>query len=97
MEIQKIQMVVHIFSGFAGLIYGTSSKSIAESNPSAGWPRIRCFDVQVEILFLLKLISFESLAGNDFFERGTQAAKETIIASVEVLEWCNTSLFTEFL
>ena len=36
MEIQKIQMVVHIFSGFAGLIYGTSSKSIAESNPSAG-------------------------------------------------------------
>ena len=25
------------------LIYGTSSKSIAESNPSAGWPRIRRF------------------------------------------------------
>jgi len=42
--------------------------------------------VQVEILFLLKLISFESLAGNDFFERGTQAAKETMIASVEVLD-----------
>ena len=42
--------------------------------------------MQVKILFLLKLVSFESLAGNDFFERGTQAAKETIIASVEVLD-----------
>ena len=29
--------------------------------------------VEVEILFMFKLFSFESLAGNDFSERGTQA------------------------
>ena len=29
--------------------------------------------VQVEILSMLKLVSFESLAGNDLSERGTQA------------------------
>ena len=29
--------------------------------------------VEVEILFMFKLVSFESLAGNDFSERGTQA------------------------
>ena len=29
--------------------------------------------VQIQILSILKLVSFESLAGNDFSERGTQA------------------------
>ena len=29
--------------------------------------------MEVEILFMFKLFSFESLAGNDFSERGTQA------------------------
>ena len=29
--------------------------------------------MQVEILSMLKLVSFESLTGNDFSERGTQA------------------------
>ena len=29
--------------------------------------------VQIKILSILKLVSFESLAGNDFSERGTQA------------------------
>ena len=38
---------------------------------------------------MLKLVSFESLAGNDLSERGTQAevtAKETSISSCEVLD-----------
>ena len=29
--------------------------------------------MQIKILSILKLVSFESLAGNDFSERGTQA------------------------
>ena len=41
MEIQKIHMVVHIFSGFALF---TESECIAELNPSAScWPLTRCF------------------------------------------------------
>ena len=40
MEIQKIHVVVHIFSGFALF---TESECIAELNPSAScWPRTRC-------------------------------------------------------
>ena len=40
MEIQKIHMVVHIFSGFALF---TESECIAELNPSAScWPLTRC-------------------------------------------------------
>ena len=78
MEIQKIHMVVHIFSGFALF---TESECIAELNPSAScWPLTRCIliyqqikRVQIKILSILKLVSFESLAGNDFSERGTQA------------------------
>ena len=49
--------------------------------------------VQIKILSILKLVSFESLARNDFSERGTQAerlpAKETSnweIANCEVLD-----------
>ena len=66
MEIQKIHMVVHIFSGFALF---TESECIAELNPSAScWPLTRCL-----LISILKLVSFESLAGNDISERGTQA------------------------
>ena len=66
LEIQKIHMVVHTFSGFALF---TESECIAELNPSAS-----CYKrVQIKILSILKLVSFESLAGNDFSERGTQA------------------------
>ena len=50
--------------------------------------------MQIKILSILKVVSFESLAGNDFSERGTQAeahcslliAKETSIANCEVLD-----------
>ena len=40
------------------------------------------------MLSIFKLVSFESLAGNDFSERGTQpeTATETSIASCEVLD-----------
>ena len=72
MEIQKIHMVVHIFSGFALF---TESECIAELNPSAScWPLTRCNKREkIKILSILKVVSFESLAGNDFSERGTQA------------------------
>ena len=50
--------------------------------------------MQIKVLSILKVVSFESLAGNDFSERGTQAeahcslliAKETSIANCEVLD-----------
>ena len=45
--------------------------------------------MQIKILSILKLVSFESLAGNDFSEWGTQAeahCKETSIANCEVLD-----------
>ena len=77
MEIQKIHVVVdHIFSGFALF---TESECIAELNPSAScWPLTGAFwftnkRVQIKILSILKMVSFERLAGNDFSERGTEA------------------------
>ena len=45
--------------------------------------------MQIKILSTLKLVSFESLVGNDFSEWGTKAeltAKETTIANCEVLD-----------
>ena len=50
--------------------------------------------MQIKILSILKVVSFESLAGNDFCERGTQAealcslliAIETSIANCGVLD-----------
>ena len=75
MEIQKIHMVVHILSGFALF---TESECIAELNPSAScWLLTRCLLIYqqtgaIKIPSILKLVSFESLAGNDFSERGTQ-------------------------
>ena len=47
------------------------------------------FDLPKKILSILKVVSVESLAGNDFSERGTQRrliAKETSIANCEVLD-----------
>ena len=78
MEIQKIHMVVHIFSGFAlftelmrvyrgveSLCKLLTANKVPFDLPTKG--------VQIKILSILKLVSFESLAGNDFSERGTQA------------------------
>jgi len=45
--------------------------------------------VQIKILSILKVISFESLAGNDFSERYTQAeahCEETSVTNCEVLD-----------
>ena len=44
--------------------------------------------MQIKILSILKLVSFESLAENDFSEWGTQAEAhcETSIANCEVLD-----------
>ena len=78
------------------LIYGTSSKSIAESNPSAGWPKIRCFwctsqnTVLVKTDFVWKF-SREWLlwTGYASCERNHNRQRWSIR--------CNASLFTEFL
>ena len=78
MEIQKIHMVVHIFSGFAlftelmWVYRGVESlcKLLTANNVLFWFTNKR---VQVKILSILKVVSFESLAGNDFSERDTQA------------------------
>ena len=67
LEIQKIQMVVHIFSGFALFTELMWVYRRVES-------LCNCYKrVQIKLLSILKLVSFESLAGSDFSERGTQA------------------------
>ena len=79
MEIQKIHMVVHIFSGFAlftelmWVYCGVESlcKLLTASKEGAFWFTNK--RVQIKILSILKVVLFESLAGNDFSERGTQA------------------------
>ena len=87
MEIQKIRMVVHIFSGFALF---TESECIPKLNPSACcWPLTRCIwftnqRVQIKILSILKLVSFESLAGNDFSERGGSLRKKPQSPTVKI-------------
>ena len=77
MEIQKIQVVVHIFSGFAlftelmwqlmWLYRRVESlfKLFTANNVPFHLPTNECKSKY--------LVSFESLAGNDFSERGTQA------------------------
>ena len=80
MEIQKIQMVVHIFSGFALF---TKLMSVSQSWISLQVvDRVQCVEyafwftskrVQIKILSILKLFYFKGLAWNDFSERGTQA------------------------
>ena len=80
MEIQKIQMVVQILSGFALLtdlmwVY-RKLESLQVVNREQCVERAFWFTnkrVQIKIPSILKLVSFESLAGNDFSERGTQA------------------------
>ena len=68
MEIKKIHMVVHIFSGFALF---TELMWVYRGVQGAFWFTNK--RVQIKILSTLKVVSFESLAGNDFSERGTQA------------------------
>ena len=68
MDIKKSHMVVHIFSGFALFtelmwVYRGVQGAFLFTNKR----------VQIKILSILKVVSFESLAGNDFSERGTQA------------------------
>ena len=78
MEIQKIHMVVHIFSGFAlftellWVYRGVESlcKLLTANMVPFDLPTNEC---KSKILSILKLVSFESLVGNDFSERGTQA------------------------
>ena len=80
MKIQKIRMVVHIFSEFAyftELMWVSVSRSriplqVVDLEQGAFWFTNK--GLQVEILSMLKLDSFiESLAGNLLSERGTQA------------------------
>ena len=61
-------MVVHIFSGFALF---TELMWVYRGVQGAFWFTNK--RVQIKILSILKVVSFESLAGNDFSERGTQA------------------------
>ena len=61
-------MVVHIFSGFALF---TELMWVYRGVQGASWFTNK--RVQIKILSILKVVSFESLAGNDFSERGTQA------------------------
>ena len=68
MEIQKINMVVHISSGFALFTELMWVYSGVES-----LCKLLTANKEIKILSILKLVSSESLAGNDFSERGTQA------------------------
>ena len=73
-EIQKNQMVVHVFSGFALF---TELMRVYRGVESLC--RTRCLliyqqtSARQNTVTILKLVSFERLAGKDFFERGTQA------------------------
>ena len=92
LEIQKIHVVVHIFSGFALI---TESECITELNPSAScWPLTRCIliyqqtganqnTVHLKTGFIWKF-SREWLLWTGYKWRLT--AKETSIANCEVLD-----------
>jgi len=77
MEIQKIHMVVDIFSEFVlftelmWVYRGVESlcKLLTANMQGAFWFTNK--RVQIKILSILKLVSFESLAGNDFSKQGT--------------------------
>ena len=79
MEIQKIHMVVHIFYGFAlftelmWVYRGVESLCKLLTDNKVPFDQFTDKRVQIQILSILKLVSFESLAGNDFSEWGTQA------------------------
>ena len=78
MDILKIQMVVHIFSRFAlftelmWVYHGVESlcKLLTANKVPLDLPTNKGTS---GILSILKLVSFESLTGNDFSERDTQA------------------------
>ena len=71
MEIQKIQIVVYIFSGLASL-----TENVSESR---GWIPLQVVDLEQDAFWFnnkrvqAKILSIERLAGNNFSERGTQA------------------------
>ena len=79
MEIQKIQMFVHISILSICLLYGTNvsvswsriSLQVVDLEQGAFWFTNK--QMQVEILSMFKLVSFESLARNDVSEQGSQA------------------------
>ena len=73
MEIQKIHVVVHIFSGFALFTELMWVYRGVESLCKLLTANKVLFDLPTKILSILKVVSVESLAGNDFSERGTQA------------------------
>ena len=79
MDIRKIQMVACSYLLGICFIYGTNV-SVSQSwiplqvvNREQGAFWFTNKRVQIKILSILKLVSFESLAGNDFSEWGTQA------------------------
>ena len=73
MEIQKIHMVVHILAGFALFTELMWVYRGVESLCKLLTANKVLFDLPTKILSILKVVSVESLAGNDFSERGTQA------------------------
>ena len=77
MEIQKIHMVVNIFSGFAlfkelmWVYRGVKSLcKLFTAKQGAFWFTNK--RVEIKTLSMLQMVWFESLAGNDFSERGAQ-------------------------
>ena len=73
MEIQKIHMVVHIFSGFSLFTQLMWVYRGVESLSKLLTANKVLFDLPTKVLSILKVVSVESLAGNDFSERDTQA------------------------
>ena len=73
MEIQKIHMVVYIFSGFALFteLMWVHRRVDVDRQQGAFWFTNK--RVQIRIPSVLKVVLFESIAGNDFSERRTQA------------------------
>ena len=70
MEIQKIQIVVHIFSGFALFTVLTWVYRKVESVSASFWPRPMC---RMCLLIYQQMSAKQNTAGNDFSERVTQA------------------------
>ena len=103
MEIQKIQMVVLIFSGFAlftELIWVCrGAESLCKLLTAKKVPFDTKKRVQIKILSILKLVSFKSLTEKIFWETAfpTPLSGTASIANCEVLdEKYRNSLFKEF-
>ena len=77
MDIPKIQMVVHIsqdcfiYRTNVSVLWSWIPLQVVYREQGAFWFTNK--GVHIKILSILKLVSFESLAGNDFSERGMQA------------------------